>query len=523
MIEIPNTEETIAGPIITAVIEDLKRLTGLPLDTPVRRSISDTGVAKAGTTVGLTGYDRKDNEINTASNRKIAVEYNEMVTEDMVLATPMFDGIERYAFYDKELGIKITPVYSSSKMELSMEIRFESKNEAIMWGKQINNAIRMGGEIKRHTVKYAYVIPTACMAGLMKMYELREAVAGYNQTFAEWCKSCFHKNFTVLTNLAGGQPTVAIAETDVDIAGGFDIEALQRPERSSEAGGYMYALNYILNYRRPSSVTMEFPTSIHQQLVPKPFIDEAREPFDHQLTETISNLFGMAGRGITNKRLPVTFKKYGFRSPWYDGWIPTLVLPDTAPIVTVLLSMSDGLNQMPLESLQELIDYPLDDDVIEYIKEAHEFVCKPRHAPILFTLYEDKLIHDHDSLMLEDDGMLSVIKDINLRKDYRLMISVYGRLSLLPKESKEILKRHPRALIKIASTLCPSIKPEQYPKLDADGYVTEIEYNRFINLTELCALQPEHAINGYKGNNLELKPLGQFGIIAHRFKEDNLK
>src|SRR5699024_7926036 len=105
---------------------------------------------------------------------------------------------------------------------------------------------------------------------LSKIHEMREKQAGYGESFGVWLKNNFSNRFSVVTNSAGHGSQFVIREQQTNIIGYYEFgEQVERIEKEDGAGSYAVEFSYSFFYDRPENVVLEFPTVIHNQIVPK--------------------------------------------------------------------------------------------------------------------------------------------------------------------------------------------------------------------------------------------------------------
>lgn len=486
MLPIPDIENTMTRPIVTSVIEQIKRLTGINLDMELLNPGESSAIPQANSVIQTSGYDRELTGIATSSRNLISVSVEDNLVTDHVLATPIVKSDAEFIFEDKPLSIVMIPTYALSKVIIGMQLRFSSRKAAKKWMDGLNAKISMGYESVQHRLTYSYTIPPEILFMLTKVHELRENYAGYGDTLQEWLKESFTKRLRVTTNQAGKQASFVIAEDQINAVGKFDTEVINQPEATNERGAFTFNLNYEVYYKRPTNIVIEYPELIHNQSLPKPFNgDGIVESFDFSSVDLWGEAFSVLGLKLNSLFMPQPWQNFGMMVPWYDRWIPNHLFPMTKPMLTFLCQFSPT-DLTEIVSLRNMGAYEFDDDIMAYIEEAGDAILRYGQTPFKVTLFRDNIPKSDHWLTMDENLLISVFEEVDLRQTYRLQISLYCGLTTLPEASKQILIKHGLAVHKIMIAACPNMIEHGLPPLNDDGSVTMQDYMAAAHKVEAC-------------------------------------
>lgn len=491
MMPIPDIDSTITRPITTSVIEQLKRVTGIPIAMDIANPGENGALPQTDSVIQQTGYDRDLTGFRTSSRSMINITVEDNLVADHVLATPIMKSDAEFIFHDDKLGIVMIPTYALSKLTINIALRFGSKKAANSWMQQLNAKISTGLENIRHTLTYSYNIPHELLFLLMKVHELRENQAGYGDTLQDWLKESFNKRLRIVTNTGGKQATFTIAEDQIDASGRFDTEIVPQPQSGNEVGSYVFNLTYEVMYRRPTNVIIEYPELIHNQYLPKPFDgDGITESFDFSSVDLWGGAFAVLGLQQNSLHMPVPWQNFGMRVPWYDRWKPSVKFPMSKPIVTLLCNFAPD-DMTEIVDLHDLVMYTFDEDIMVYLEEAGDSILRIGGAPIKVTLFRDDIPKSDHWLTMDENLLVSVFEEVDLRQIYRLQISLYCGLASIPEASKQILIKHGRAVHKFMLAACPNMAQHGLPPIAEDGSVSLKDYMLAARKVEDCVSRRE--------------------------------
>lgn len=420
---IEEVHKTVTRPISIEIIRRMLEYTGLD---PNKFRANMKGFAEAVPVPNSTIQEHDRNGTNRVKTDYVMdLEVQEEIISDG--ATPVRYKDNNPIFFDKDLRIKIVPVMPLVKTTVSVVYQTRDKVEALNWVRRIKARVYQTATTHYHRVDYHYPIPKAIAFYLMVIHQLREQTEPYNETFGEWCKRCFARTYTVISNLAGDGQQLAIKERQTNIHGWFDFEhEPEKPEKTDDnAGGWTVRFDYIFHYQRPDSLVFDYPLMIHNSLLPIEMIQTERPEHRDSHTEYQSAV------DYAQDRIALTHLKHGAKvypgivEPNFDDWIP----PDFPPYTTMF---SRSLIQLDLDdkkwvsNLDELLsEYEFKDYFLDYFKDNPSDLLKLGENIFNVVLYRwtDK-ISSQDNLVIDENLKISTVKDMQPRDMWHLCLYI---------------------------------------------------------------------------------------------------
>lgn len=208
----PVTElyESIIRPAISDVINNVIDNMGMRHNTMVTFNGDSPQPLVFGSNI-----DEKQEADNTRWNtaERVFVSYREETPDGTILTTPVKVGANRSVFHDLPLGIAIKPVYYQTEIILTFSIRTRDRQTADRWRTSIMNKASQNVVERLHEVNYHYPIAKEYLYILAKLWELRENVAGYGETFQDWLKNNLSPDVGLLTQQNGENGLMVVRET----------------------------------------------------------------------------------------------------------------------------------------------------------------------------------------------------------------------------------------------------------------------------------------------------------------------
>jgi len=450
---LPETSQSVTRPIIFDIINQVQEI--LKIDK--RTEIFFPGEINKMQTSG-TSIDSTNERFAIFNNSK----YNFIeIEDDFDLETLGTTAVSRnehlVVFYDEALDIRIVPIYATNNIVINFKYRCPSKTEALRWRDDIRIRVSQLRSINIHDATYHYLLPMELLLVLTEVYNNREATEGYGQTFEEYITSFASNRLTLIGDLTGEDLRLAISETQARIVGvyGFD-DMPEKAERDDATGTWSISFSYKFSYEKPIGCFMHYPVMVHNRLLPKDFIDFNALSFnnldliDKSYSKSLHALSSFESDSIMNNtRDPNAV----IRIPEYDDY-DLIDIPPGIGTVAIVLSEVDTTDMMTLFNLKELGAIALDEDILEFIKSSeYPYICKTYHSIFQLHLYRDTNLISGTNINCNSDLNIKTIVPLNLRKQYRIRISLVTDISLLKADAIERLLKYPKAFVKIISAM----------------------------------------------------------------------
>lgn len=395
---------------------------------------------------------------NLSHSSKLSIQFTEEYEEADILTTTVHQINNLNLFADAELGIRMCPVYLPTTGRLTLTYRCEDEYEAT----QFRDRFRVKCSENRAefilSSDYEYSMPKQFMLLLYQIWTLRENKAGYGESFSQWFNAHVSDKSTILTNLAGKQSLQAFRERQDNITAWFDFTT--PPPINKEQQGAVRTVEFEFHYRyeKPAHMYMQWPIVIHQQLLPKMYRGDGVDKTYAKMEGSMSAI----NQGMQMFREMDTWPQgsyHGVRVPYFDEWINTTQHRDTSNIITLLVTLDkpDATNTVSLKSLPF---FKLKDTVVEYMSKYASRQTIYGKSPFLVTVYENDNKLSERLVKLDSDLTLHFDFVPDLRKTYRLQISLLCNLTILSDADIEELRLNPEMCTMILQAYFPKEKIE---------------------------------------------------------------
>jgi hypothetical protein len=449
--ETPNTYETVTRPVVYNVIDQLQLL------TPIARDIRVLfpGQVEVSYQIGSTIQSDTAAQNTFPSEGQLTVHIEENYVEDRVLSTAVVQRENHPVFLDRALGVDIRPVYGFSEIVFNFTYRAPSNTLARRFRNDMKMRRSMGRVENLHEVNYSYGIPLQFFPTLGEIYALREAVAGYGDTFKAWFDSHVTNKSAVVVNMAGNEPTIVIREPQIGILGWFDalvtVDEASRSTGQPGTGAMEVNFTYRIQYDKPMACVMRYPIVIHNQLIPLQYRD-----MDHIYRLTQRNRAPSISRANLDRFTPIYPSDIsgidGVQSPVFDDWRPAQVYPFTSSLITMLIQV-DSKDPTNVCSLLSLGDYAIDSDIIDFLYGEIPYLTVYNASVVNIALYENSAMMIDSALVIDDKLNITTSFAMDSRKTYHLRISLVNDLLTLPTQVRDRTRYAGKACLKILATL----------------------------------------------------------------------
>lgn len=511
--ELPETREAIARPVAFDITREIGEILHLPSVTEILFMGPTDQAQQSGSALNYTGAPTK-----FPGGSRITVNMSEGSDENAVLAENSLQENAPVVFLDRSLGVRLRPIYTSTVLTLSIDVRSRSRTEAEKLRDEFRVRAAMGRQQLLHTLTYHFGIPEEQMALLKVIYAQREAVAGYGDSFEDWLRQHATSRLTQVSALNGTSAAWVFGEVQVGVQGGFDFQVQpEAPDKAGDNGEYNYPIEYKVRFDKVVAMSMDYQLVNHNQLLPakhhgpKVAGGITPDPYANALYSDRTNAV-FRGLYLNKKLMPCPID--GVRTPVFDDWLPTAVTPDTSTIYVSMIAVNPN-DLHEVIDLTQLEGVTIDGDIRAYMAQQGAFLGKHYQSAIHVGLYNGQHWMGDEAITITPDLKVRSVKPLCLRDRYHLRISVLNDLMRLTDTARMTLRSQGVACQKILLTLQQNLKDGQYvPRLQGGHYVPDA-------LLLACAQR----INAYKGSHftgLECRMLtvGYFLISTKRMLDN---
>jgi hypothetical protein len=480
-IKLPLTSisESVSRPVYTDMVQQVQKLTKIDEKTKIFFPGEIRKMRTAGT--HIDSNDERFAIFN--SDRYTFIEVEDDFDMDSLGSTAMERDEHAPVFVDNKLGVTIKPVYVTTNVTINFTYRCPSKSEALRWRDEARIRISEMWDIHLHKFSYHYQLPLDIVILLKEIYDKREAVAGYGQSFQEYVTSFSSPRLTLIGGVTGEHEVLAIAETQTRVQGRFNWDSMpEKAQRDDSTGTWSVSFSYVFSFEKPLHIHARYPIIVHNQLLAPEFIEFTDKAYDVEKdVKTFSkSYFAMHAFEIGTIMATKVNKDYVMRVPSYDDYQLPSVNKGSG---TVFLALTDvAEDKRTLVNLRELGDIMIDEDIMDFIVNSeYPYITKDFGSILRLSLYRNDSLTSDRTITCSPDLTIKASSDLDLRNQYRLRFSIYVDITLLDVRALQRLQKFPKALIKIIGSMNELLK--NHPDFNDLGNKRFISNHDFSSIT----------------------------------------
>ncbi len=477
-ITVPETLETVSRPIIYTILNQVKEITRIPDTTPIIfLGDMDKNIQSSAT------LEDTNRESKFSSKSLLKIEVEEEVNEEYLVTTAISRLENPPIFYDKSIGVMARPIYSSSKVVISIKYRSTSKTEATRWYNDNRINISNMRDINLHSIPYHYTIPEVVMDLIADSYEMKQAINGDGMEFLPYLQTFLCNKATIVSSLDGANKQFAIADTQTRIVGMFGFDPLpSKPEKEDGIETWQCTFTYTFNYDKPVGLNVIFPVMIHNQLMPNKYIDYSIDPYK---LDSVPKSFSLSLGSLNQFEIEEVGSRASpinpvLRLPKVDHFIPLSRVSGTAAIFYALtvLAVDDMKTLLNLTDLDYIV---LDPDFIQFFKDVeYQYLTMPYQSFFNLSIYSNAAMINYEKLVCSPDLTVSYTDDLNLSYNNRIRFSVVTDVQLLnPKAMDRLYGYSPALFGKVIKVINDALRnfpgiPDLGPASLTEDYINKV-------------------------------------------------
>lgn len=445
-----DVQYSVERPVIYDIVRQLLDITQISHKTPIMFYGDENKAAQKNSSLARDGLT----ENYWPFNEKVYIEVDEDYEKDRILSTAVRKPENLFIFKDEALGVAIKPVYSSSDVSIQFKYRASDKNQATRWRNEMRTRVSMMRDINLHELTYHYHLPELFVVIIREIHRLRESNAGYGESFEEYFTKYLTINASLINNFAGNGELWAISERQIRVQGYFDFDDVpDKPEKEGDHDNWTVSVNYRFRYDKPIECHMTYPFMIHQQELDSRFWSTEQAYTLEQQNKVYTLSSGHFSQFESDQINRTYASNKGVTIPAYDEFAPAAILPSTLRVFTALTSL-DPSNPLFLFNLSELGDVQLDPEVLSFIKNSeYPYLGTDYESIICLCLYEGKYAKKSGSLYVDRNLNVFSTTAMDMRKEYRVRMSMVADFLYLDKDAIVRLGQYPDAAIKILAAI----------------------------------------------------------------------
>lgn len=461
--------ENITRPVAMSIARDVMRICDIDQKTPLYMPGEFEQVNQPGTALG------ESEDIRWSSDRRLVVVADDSIKNDSMLTGSVMDNEQPPFFEDRRLGVSLRPVYITSDLILSFKYTCATRQEAIRWRDEMAVKRKQNRTSIAHEIEYDIPIADGTLGTLAHLHELREGIAGYGDTFAQWFKSCQTVPFHLIGTVDGRQDTLnmMVKQKEVGITGYFDFSDIPKERKSAGNSTWEIEFSYNLQYDRCTHLYFVYPMVVHQQHIGADFFDSTAKFSVEELDKHGS--IGIKALDTMNEWVNYyPAPTGGLRVPYYDEWIPPKSAQPaySVPIISWMIVL-DPKDPQDVLDLSTLPDMTFIKEIDTLFRQAPEKLTVRGQSPVLFTLFCDDTAMAQEILVIDEHLHVRTTRPLDMRRSYHLRMSFVTNYGLFLPDAIMDMKTNPVATLLLFQTVVPVLDVEWAMRRLIDGkYIT---------------------------------------------------
>jgi hypothetical protein len=408
-------------------------------------------------------------------------------------------------FLDTDLNFAIKPIYRECKVSLNISLRFKSFSEARQWRAIAERRMNAHITDELHELSYHYPLPMEVLNAICDVYDRRfnwENPAP--ETLREYLDRCMTRRATTVVNQAGNNETVVISEIMTRVVGSpeFINGDINEPDPEQNRGTHVISLQYTFVYSAVDGVVMTVPQVVHNKLMPESLILPMTKLYpDQERLEQMDTTRYFLDKVTSNQNPSLDRNAQDMRCiyPTWDEFLPAYINPNHAICVSVLILFNTeqpANESRDLLKLTELGNWEFKDYAIAYLLENYSYVTTDQNDVFYINVYKDNLPELRTGCTVLPDLTVQLNSDPDYKSTYRIVVSVFFDLGILPKTALERLRNHYDLTMALFNLLCKEFMKGWVPKELNNGAMAIDDFNRVIRYLTGKRYIPALTLNG---------------------------
>lgn len=385
-----------------------------------------------------------------------------------------------YIFLDSALGIKVRPVVREVQCEISITLNAKSRVQADQIRRKMQAEMRAYSQYQEHIVQYHYQIRPEVVKILYRLWENRDKVSSYHDTFAEWFNKCIESRITMISNQGGKGQHLAMRETQVSLMGWYDFSDPPKKEQEETGMIHAYTFTYKYTYMRPEHLVMEYPIAIHNQMIPDILIDKDKLPDASQFYgyTGMTNADAYQLNYFHNEQYLIS-RLNGVKIPYYDDWQGYKPSRSFNLVLQALVQL-DPDNRALIMKLDDMGSWRLSESALRYIKARGNRNFSPYRGIFYITLHIWDKVVDLSLMNIDNDLNITYSGGLSLRNNHHFVVSLLTDPSRLVDDGLTDLLKEGSLAQDYLEIILPGSKAKT--TLNNDGSMSRDTWQKAVNL-----------------------------------------
>lgn len=523
--DIPESKQSILRRVVTDVVRQLMIVTQMPKDTLLQFK-GDANALPLDKTMGKETPDVS--KVDYGAKNVLYVEYkDDPASPSVEIVAPQTEDSPEF-FIDKEINFSLRTEKISTTMKVALVFRASNRTTMEEFRTRFISYTSRQRDIILHEARYDVYLPDYVISILKTVWDNKRKLDPNYMNFYEYVTKHSQGHITAKGTLTGHGNWLVLDEMQTLIQGNFGIAYLDTAEKEDNDVSQELVMEYEFNFERPITVLTKFPTSVYNTLIDgDTYVPEAsyNPAYDKNVSRRSSfhhlEIISRNGKFfMENNNFPIIVE------PSYDDWTPAYYFKQLA-------IMTQHLVQLNLEKKNEIVNL---NDIIDsmggsmvmrrFFQLYHHMLNDSLLMPISVKVYENDQEIDKSYIDINEDLLVTVKRELDPRKEYRVLFMISRDLVMLSRTANDILRRTPWFTDQYLKLLHPKYKPNLLPRtlpskelllanksLNPNIFVTYSPYHNpsyYRNSNEVLA---DKKFEGIKGKYVPLSNLDLSGMI----------
>ena len=441
--DLQGIEETVTRPIIITAVNDIKGLLGIGSDVYTFFDNKDNLFKRKTKDGGIIG-DNSDR----GSYIKIEHEENSEDGNELSLIPARPDFLPVYK--DEDVGSSFQPIHHSRRINMHVKYAGKSRSKIFSIANKLKLYTSSDAMYCLHDFEYHYNIPNFLNKLLIEINNKKNyrIIDGDKLTIEQYIDQTFDDRVDFANALDGDitKSSLVIREKQLDIEGWVegDLQSI-KPEYDDQGSVWYIEFDYTFTYEKPVTLLVKYPILVYNSLIHPAFrttiyekpkkdnraIRTGRAQAMHDATNTEQD---------PNDPLAIKHPNYYIPVPDYD----TTKLPTPLNYyarLCVILTVIDDMDTKLLFNINDIPGIKFRDSYKEFIMNSERPYIGDEFKSIFhFELWKNNKKDYQNKIIMEEDGTLKTLYNLDYKYSYRVSINLLTDLSLLTQDAKRRIK-----------------------------------------------------------------------------------
>ena len=374
------------------------------------------------------------------SDSLLEITFEDIAEDDRTLVNDVNRNQNMALFHNKELDIRITPVYRQQRMRMNLKFSTPNRSYAQRWLNDARNQRSLDRAEFHMTLDYYYTLPAKLREFLESVHSIirNGSIAPIDVEFMAWFEQYLNVKHSQRATQNDTFEEIVFNEQQVSALGWFDFVAgPENIEKNESTYSSSFTAEFL--YNQPTQLHTEFPLVVHQTPVDSKFYSRDRifsyREFNRR-TDVITGATADMNEYKNDNGMPY------LRHPEFDDWMPRVKDNSSLTFCTVLIVL-DPDNPRHLFDLNNLIDFKFTPEFLEYFEHAGDKLFGRRSSPFVLKIYKNRELFLDAKPTINTGTLVESSIDLDYRSYYHAEISLNRCWAGIDPANLEAMRRYP--------------------------------------------------------------------------------